>query len=626
MAKPDGDSNGRRTAATAPQRSPTRGGTATDQPIQNNNNNNPSSSSSSRKPTATTTMATTTGYAPQTPQRAGGGGGGGGGGGLRPPVSVVMTPRQRPLSSSLRNQTPTARPTPGSAFRRTPISVARSAAAAAAAAAAAGSSPSVPAFSGSSRAPPKSPHVIRAWETKRALTPGRERRKSARWLLHARERDSPFDILKQLSMNLAPQSRPFYLDATPRPPASKQTPRTSLVETPGGALGRKESVVFHYHSDPEGFDDSSGSGDDVAGVLPPPPRMSLDPDDRLDRDNEEFVRIPPPEMTPVKNNGATFGAVDGLNGSTIPDGDTSVDSVEFPRRAHPESFTPRMSFGIRLSDRFHDLQELGNEDESIIDENHFAEDSTMFDVMGGAADDDTGDPFGRLDLGDNTRDLARGFLLDVGGDETGEFTATRDITAGLGEDSLLGFQLQLPDQGEVEAAGDEGEYIIDAEQEVVRKRRATDVQGEGEMGMEIEYQLSHTPPAMQVDDHEGVLIQGEDSYPSSSDEDNLPEFLQVKDNFPATTEGSSTQKKTRKAKDLRLSKHGIPVPSLPPRVIKKLATSFAGGRKFGAEALAQIIKASDVFFENASESLGRFAEHARRKTVMEADAELLMRR
>ena len=444
-------------------------------------------------------------------------------------------------------------------------------------------------------------------------------------------------------MNLAPQSRPYYLDATPKP-ASKQTPRTSLVETPGGALGRKESVVFHYHSDPEGFEDSGGSDDGVAGALPPPPRMSLDPDDRVDRENEEFGRIPPPEMTPVKNKGNIFGVADsksdGLNDSTMLEGDTSVDSVEFPRRAPPESFAPRMSFGIRLSDRFHDLQEFENEDESIIDGNHalsFAEDSTMFDALGGDAEDDTGDPFGRLDLGDNTRDLARGFLLDVGGDETGEFTATRDIAAGLGDDPLLGFQLQLPDPGKIGAIGDGDEYMVDAEQEIVLKRRAVDKGAEdkgreGETEMEIEYQLrqqlltpGRTTPVMHEDDPGGVFTHEEESY--SSDEDNLPEFLQAEDNFPTTIEGNSTQKKKRKpAKDLRLSKHGVPVPSLPPRIIKKLATSFAGGRKIGAETLAQIIKASDVFFENASESLGRFAEHAKRKTIMEADVELLMRR
>lgn len=439
-------------------------------------------------------------------------------------------------------------------------------------------------------------------------------------------------------MNLAPQSRPYYLDATPKP-ASKQTPRTSLVETPGGALGRKESVVFHYHSDPEGFEDSSGSDDEAAGTLPPPPRMSLDPDDRVDTENEEFGRIPPPEMTPVKKNkGGIFGVADsksdGLNDSTMLDGDTSMDSVEFPRRAPLDTFMPRMSFGIQLDDRFHDLEELGN-DESIIDGNHalsFAEDSTMFDVLSGAAEDDTGDPFERLDLGDNTRDLARGFLLDVGGNETGELTATRDVTAGLGEDPLLGFQLQLPDPDEVETVGDGVKYMVDAEQEIVRKGRVMDVDlgdedGKGEKAMEIEYRFRQqkltSPSATQVDDHdEEVLAQGEEFY--SSDEDNFP---QVEDNFSAAKAGTSTQKKTLKpAKELRLSKHGIPIPSLPPRVIKKLATSFAGGRKIGTETLAQIIKASDVFFENASESLGRFAEHARRKTIMEADAELLMRR
>jgi histone H3/H4 len=86
---------------------------------------------------------------------------------------------------------------------------------------------------------------------------------------------------------------------------------------------------------------------------------------------------------------------------------------------------------------------------------------------------------------------------------------------------------------------------------------------------------------------------------------------------------------TRKQK--KLSHHGVPVPSLPSGIVKKLAARFArtGNRsntRITKETLAAIEQASDWFFEQASEDLTMYSTHAGRRTIDESDVAALMRR
>lgn len=88
----------------------------------------------------------------------------------------------------------------------------------------------------------------------------------------------------------------------------------------------------------------------------------------------------------------------------------------------------------------------------------------------------------------------------------------------------------------------------------------------------------------------------------------------------------------RRRRKLRLSKHGIEYPSLPQGVVKRLATNFARGQGAGGtarinkEALQEIVRASDWFFEQISEDLACYAGHARRKTIDESDVDVYMER
>ena len=84
-------------------------------------------------------------------------------------------------------------------------------------------------------------------------------------------------------------------------------------------------------------------------------------------------------------------------------------------------------------------------------------------------------------------------------------------------------------------------------------------------------------------------------------------------------------------KQKKLSRYGIPVPSLPSGVVRKLAIRFARTRagskpKISKATLAAIEQASSWFFEQASEDLETYSKHAGRKTIDESDVATLMRR
>jgi histone H3/H4 len=91
-----------------------------------------------------------------------------------------------------------------------------------------------------------------------------------------------------------------------------------------------------------------------------------------------------------------------------------------------------------------------------------------------------------------------------------------------------------------------------------------------------------------------------------------------------------THKAARKKK-IKISKHGLQYPSLPAGVVKKLATTYArtsgnGKAKISKDTLDAIMQASDWFFEQVSDDLGAYAEHAGRKTIEESDVITLMGR
>jgi histone H3/H4 len=86
----------------------------------------------------------------------------------------------------------------------------------------------------------------------------------------------------------------------------------------------------------------------------------------------------------------------------------------------------------------------------------------------------------------------------------------------------------------------------------------------------------------------------------------------------------------RLTKELKVSRYGIDYPSFPPSVVKRLANTFSrsygGSGKLNKDTLAAIQQATDWFFEQVSEDLASYADHAGRKTIEEADVVTLMKR
>ncbi|KAK4452896.1 centromere kinetochore component CENP-T-domain-containing protein [Podospora aff. communis PSN243] len=93
---------------------------------------------------------------------------------------------------------------------------------------------------------------------------------------------------------------------------------------------------------------------------------------------------------------------------------------------------------------------------------------------------------------------------------------------------------------------------------------------------------------------------------------------------------ASSAKRSAKKRTTKVSRHGIEYPSLPPGVVKRLATTLAktsGAKgKITPDAMKAIMQASDWFFEQIGDDLQAYAKHAHRKTIDESDMLTLMRR
>lgn len=124
----------------------------------------------------------------------------------------------------------------------------------------------------------------------------------------------------------------------------------------------------------------------------------------------------------------------------------------------------------------------------------------------------------------------------------------------------------------------------------------------------------------------------------SSDSEDLGEqevdqlYTRERSNFQpqedATIGNQEGPKKGKKS--IRVSKYGIQYPSLPVGTVRKLATTILKGSysktKLSKDTLEAVMQASDWFFEQISDDLGVYSEHAGRKTIDESDVLALMKR
>ncbi len=113
-------------------------------------------------------------------------------------------------------------------------------------------------------------------------------------------------------------------------------------------------------------------------------------------------------------------------------------------------------------------------------------------------------------------------------------------------------------------------------------------------------------------------------------ETELPDIQCLDD--PIDSEANATvEHRIRRLKPLKKSRHGILYSSLPPKVSKRIASSFdckSGGRQTGMsrETLGAITEAGDSFFQQLGGDLSAFAKHAGRKKIRESDVITVMER
>lgn len=324
---------------------------------------------------------------------------------------------------------------------------------------------------------------------------------------------------------------------------------------------------------------------------PPAPRLSMPFNDLSDDDS---FHVKPPRLSLALN-----------------DEDITTRSLEANRRATADTI-PRFSLGsTRLSERFADLNELGIDAASILDEagNVTVDDETARDLLEQAGFD--------VDvlLEEDTRDeQAFAEALRRGG---------RQSNLGVGAGAGAGAGQEVED--------DTFRFVVPDRARFVREQREAEEEEDARAEEEVEEE--QIVPADELDDAEG---EGELDEEAADAEDAQERTLREDSITAAERPQADPLKPTgkpgkRKRKELKLSKHGIEYPSLPPTVVKRLATTFLrsagnGNAKINKETLDAIVQTSDWFFEQIGEDLESYADHAGRRTIDEGDVVTLMKR
>ena len=143
-------------------------------------------------------------------------------------------------------------------------------------------------------------------------------------------------------------------------------------------------------------------------------------------------------------------------------------------------------------------------------------------------------------------------------------------------------------------------------------------------------------PSVHFEDDDAALDDGPQLGGDDDDDDMVAggsDAEEPDDVVEMTTEASARAgaKQRRPKRGVKVSKHGIQYPSLPPAVVKRLAQTFAhtsgiGKSKISPDTLSVIMQASDWFFEQLGDDLQAYAKHAGRKTIDESDMLTLMKR
>ncbi|KAJ5463491.1 Histone-fold [Penicillium sp. IBT 31633x] len=365
---------------------------------------------------------------------------------------------------------------------------------------------------------PSTPYGLRARQQRAANTPGRDRRRSGRM-----QRETTFDILRNLGRALAPVSEPI-----------RSSPQEKAEATP-------EPIDEFEQLDNEPEIER--------------PRLSLPIQESEEEDEEASPEMHPPRMS------LAFAEEDM---------DITYRSVEYPRDVSIRD-RDRLSMMSRATGRISgDFEETRLESDDADDTGIMGEDDDAEDTMISGGD---------FDRGGETEDLGR-FHFDLNFPSPVAAPLEDPIDGGMND--MEDFELSTADVEPLPAVSDDNDDDDDAG---------------GGFGFGLDF-----PPAASPSESPGIVGGG------------------------MREEAIPTQGKQKK-----ISRHGIPVPTLPAGVVKKLATRFArsgaGSKaKINKATLAAIEQASAWYFEQASQDLAAYSRHAGRKTIDESDVTTLLRR
>ncbi|KAF9585639.1 MutS protein msh5 [Lunasporangiospora selenospora] len=197
---------------------------------------------------------------------------------------------------------------------------------------------------------------------------------------------------------------------------------------------------------------------------------------------------------------------------------------------------------------------------------------------------------------------------------------------GLGDNSAIDSRAEDLDQ--MMKFGDEGYGPDqgDQDQQFLMEQEELDRALEGPDGTNLEHdqgQERRGEEQEEEEEREEDRLQQEEEEEAAGREgvqyfDDFPSELGIMSNGNVLpTSQPEPKKKTRKTKS------GGAVPSMPTSLQKQLVHTFSRAR-VSREAMEAVLEGSHMFFEQVSDDLAAYAEHAGRRTIDESDVECLM--
>ncbi|RKF74873.1 putative histone-fold containing protein [Golovinomyces cichoracearum] len=410
-------------------------------------------------------------------------------------------------------------------------------------------------------------------------------------------------------VSVAPNKKLKSIDQT-RTPSAAQTPgfvRNRITVTPHGKAARRELYLragltparyrrkndrYNQRETPRDYLRALSRllADKSQPIVATPEALATPKNDAEEDDESEIVR--PRSSLPLRHEDEDDSLILPPESAGIEDDNFSVKSIELFRHAvsekSPGKFS-RGSFGsVRMSDVFNEMSDVGlksNADESSYMVNYRKDDPSIWP-----------EDYDEVSI--------------EGATETLKIPTVGSISSPVGRES--GIRLDSPVTEET------GNFVFNIPP--------------------LDY--SGTQRHEENYDDQATLIEGPTNKEDLTNEENLDTEWSLKTigvesdlhNVAARERGieNSNGNLARRNK-VKLSRQGIPYPSLPTGVVKKLAVNYAktagdNKPKINKETVDAIMQATDWFFEQASDDLGAYAMHAGRKTINESDVITLMKR